>query len=390
MLLDIAVVGASKAGLYAAEYLARAGKRVAVFEQQAVLAPARRTYIITPYLHQLLPDMPPESILHHSQVMAVETRNEQLSIHFQAPDLIVERGWLTHMLAHRAAQAGASLYYDHRFDHVQPHPEGVLLTLQTADGRAVEVVARALVGADGVCSRVARAVGVQHPPAVPIIQAEVPLPPGWNPTVSKVWFDTDTTRFFYWLIPESEHRGVVGLAGDDADTIKRLLQTFLQRHNLHPLAYQSSYAAMYHPRLRPWGMVGTAPVLLVGDAAGHVKVTTVGGTVTGLWGARAAVRSLIYGTPYAQELRLLQRELYLHWLIRAVLESLENKGYDRLVQHINPSLRQVLSRRNRDEMSSGFWQMLLLQPRLLALPVRLLVRASLSLGVPGKRSDGSS
>jgi flavin-dependent dehydrogenase len=385
VLLDVAVIGASTAGLYAAEYLARAGQQVAVFEQQAELAPARRTYIITPHLQTIFPDVPPAHILHHSQIMAVETASEQLTVHFQTPDLIIERNALTHLLAQRAAQSGVTIHYAHCFQDVRPHPQGALLSLHDAAGRPVEVVARAIIGADGVFSTVASAAGLPLPPAVPIIQAEVDLPAGWNPTVSKVWFDTEETRFFYWLIPESPRRGVVGLAGDDPAVIRQLLQSFLRRHRLSPLAYQSAYVALYHPRLRPWGQVGNAPVLLVGDAAGQVKVTTVGGTVTGLWGARAAAQSLVAQTPYAQEMRPLQRELALHWLIRAVLERLDNRGYDRLVRHMTLPVRQVLSRRNRDEMARGFWQLACVQPRLLALPLRTLVRPSSN---RNKRSKG--
>ena len=53
--------------------------------------------------------------------------------------------------------------------------------------------------------------------------------------------------------------------------------------------------------------------------ASHVKVTTVGGLVTGLWGARAAAESILKNTSYAKALRRLNRELWLHELIRRVL-----------------------------------------------------------------------
>jgi flavin-dependent dehydrogenase len=200
------------------------------------------------------------------------------------------------------------------------------------------------------------------------------LPSGWNPTITQVWFDVQETRFFYWLIPESDTHGVVGLVGDDGAETRTLLHQFLEKHNLQPLAYQASRVAMYHPRLRPWTNVGTTPVLLIGDAAGQVKVTTVGGTVSGFWGAQAAVNSLLNGTSYARELRPLTRELYTHWLIRSLLERLGNTGYDELVTHITHPVQQFLSHHNRDEMATNIWQLLLLQPRFLPLGVQLLSR----------------
>ena len=65
---------------------------------------------------------------------------------------------------------------------------------------------------------------------------------------------------------------------------------------------------------------------MVGDAAGQVKVTTVGGTVTGIEGANAAARAILKRTSYRHELSSLKRELDLHWFIRVMLDRLDNRG----------------------------------------------------------------
>jgi flavin-dependent dehydrogenase len=375
--LDVAIIGASSAGLYAAEQLARAGQRVGVFEQHVEPTSARRTLIVTPQLQRLLGYIPDAAVLHCIQVMTVATPGATLRVELQDPDLIVERGCLARLLAGRAQEASAELCYGCRFRGFEPYSEGVALHF-TTDGQVSTVVARAVIGADGLFSDVAVAAGLKRSPAVPILQAEVRLPPGWDPAVSQVWFDVDETRFFYWLIPESVEWGVVGLVGDDWAKTWELLQCFLDRHGIQHLAYQGAPVAMHHPRLRPWGRVGSAPVLLVGDAAGQVKVTTVGGTVSGLWGAAAAVRALLRGTPYAHELRPLKRELDLHWFIRLMLDWLDNPGYDRLVGSVTPAVQQFLSRHNRDEMAGNLWKLPLRQPRLLALGLRLLLSRSSS------------
>jgi flavin-dependent dehydrogenase len=179
---------------------------------------------------------------------------------------------------------------------------------------------------------------------------------------------------------------VVGLAGQNHGLTHVLLQRFLDRHGFRPISYQDAHVAMHHPGLRPWGRVGLAPVLLVGDAAGQVKVTTVGGTVPGLWGASAAVRALVRGTSYARELGPLKRELDLHWLIRLVLDGLGNAHYDRLVAHLNVAVRDFLGRRNRDQMAGQSWKLPFLQPRLLALGLRHLFRC---VSRPPERQGGN-
>ncbi len=51
---EVVIVGASLAGLYAGELLARAGRQVAVFERKKALKPARRTLIVTPEVSKIL------------------------------------------------------------------------------------------------------------------------------------------------------------------------------------------------------------------------------------------------------------------------------------------------------------------------------------------------
>jgi flavin-dependent dehydrogenase len=233
--LDVAIIGASSAGLYAAELLARAGKHVAVFEQQISLNPARRTLIVTPQLQSFLNPLPEVAVLHRIHVMAVQASRSLVQVDLQNPDLIVERRALAQFLARRAQEAGAQIHFGCRFKGLAPHPEGAAIHFQRSEGRVETMVAHAVIGADGAFSRVARAAGLHHPPTIPILQAEVRLPRDWDPAVTQVWFDTRETRFFYWLIPESHQKGVVGLIGNEGTSTRRL-QTVHQDTN--PLYWQ--------------------------------------------------------------------------------------------------------------------------------------------------------
>lgn len=371
MKIDVAIVGASSAGLYAAEKLAQANQRVVVFERSSALSHQRRTLIVTPHLLHILGYRPGAALLHEISIMDVATPQATVSIKLQEPDLIIERNAFIRHLAARAEAAGATICYGHRFACLEAVEDGVLLSFRSDRGD-LSVTAGAVIGADGLHSSIATAANMQRPPSVPIVQAEVKLPATWDPGVTKVWFDVHDTRFFYWLIPESATKGVVGLVGDNGLSTRRLLERFLTKHGFSAEAYQGARVAMYEPGLRPWGRVGDAPVLLVGDAAGQVKVTTVGGSVSGLWGAQAAVNAILNRRAYARELAPLKRELNLHYTIRALLERLDNAGYDQLLNHLMNSGRRFLGRYNRDEMARHFWKLPLYQPRLLLLGLRLL------------------
>ncbi|MGQ0562740.1 MAG: FAD-dependent monooxygenase, partial [Gemmatimonadota bacterium] len=66
---DCIVVGASCAGLRAAELLAGAGMRVAVIERRHRIDDLTRTWIVTEHLEPVLGFTPSEAVIHRSSVM---------------------------------------------------------------------------------------------------------------------------------------------------------------------------------------------------------------------------------------------------------------------------------------------------------------------------------
>jgi flavin-dependent dehydrogenase len=113
-------------------------------------------------------------------------------------------------------------------------------------------------------------------------------------------------------------------------------------------------------------------VFLVGDAAGQVKVSTVGGIVTGFRGAIGVSESIVNGGE-SSELRSLRKELDLHLLIRKTIHQFKQADYSRLVDLMNDSTRRSLSQYTRDEASRILWSIALRQPRILLLALRGLI-----------------
>ena len=375
MKYDVAVIGGSTSGLYAAELLASAGLSVGVFERRENLDAARRTLIVTPALQRVVGTLPDEATVHRVRFMDLEAGGEQSRIEFQDPDLVVERSYLIRYWADRARRAGAEFHFGMRFNSFRADGPGTTMRFGNNGSDQGTAYARIVLGADGANSKVALSSGLRLPPRVPLVQAEVALPSGWDPAATRVWFD-DTTRFFYWLIPESEERGVLGLAGEFGAPIRPVLDEFLGRLGLEALNYQSAQVALYRPGLKQHVLAGTTSVFLVGDAAGHVKISTIGGTVTGLWGAKAVAEHILTGAPLRRGLRDLNRELMAHWYARLVLERIGDHGYQQLIRALNPSVRALLAKNDRDSLSSWVWKLPLYQPRLLALPFRALLKPS--------------
>jgi flavin-dependent dehydrogenase len=296
-------------------------------------------------------------------------------ITLREPDLIVERAALIRQLASKAVRAGAVLHFGQDFTALVQDSGRTLVELRDrASGRTSRIPTSAVIAADGVRSHVARALGDRPRPTVTVLQARVATPATSNPGVGKVWFVPQDTRYFYWLCPESERFAAVGLVDSDAHAARPKLDSFLSARGMQPLEYQSALIPLYTPNPRPVRRVGNALVMFVGDAAGQVKVTTIGGTVSGLLGARAAVTALVRGTRYTAELRGLDRELRLHWRVRAIMNRFSEHEYDVLLQLLGGKVGKLLSVHNRDQMAQAFWPIVRVQPRLPLLAAQVLWR----------------
>ena len=377
---DVAVVGASTAGLFAATLLAQEGLSVRVYEASQSLTPLPRTLIVTSRLPEVLGFLPTEAVLNQVQHIELISAGASTRVSFRKPDLIIERQRLIRLLADRARQAGAAIVFGQRFAGFDQsagdspgHPLG-LRFVDAASDHSRQERADVVIGADGVHSQVVQAAAAQLPPSVTLLQALVALPAGSDPHTVRVWFEPDDTRFFYWLIPESRERAAVGLIADDAAVAKVRLDHFLSAHGFEPLEYQSSLVAAHRFSSRPWVEVGGRRVHLAGDAAGQVKMTTVGGLVTGLRGARSVAAAILGRSDHRPERRELKRELDLHLLLRVILDRFTPADYDDILRLLNQRTKAVLQTHNRDELTRAFWSLPLAQPQLLPLAVRVLLR----------------
>ena len=374
---QVAVVGGSAAGFFAAYLLARGGRSVRLVERAEQLDPTRRTLIVTSHMRDLLGAVGESSVVNEIRQFELFTDGRAATVSLQRPDLIIERASLIRGLAQQAQQAGAQVQLGRRFVGLESCGADLCLTLErTRDAGREQIRAGTVVGADGALSKVAQAAGWPRQETVPLIQAIVRLPEGFPADTVRVWFIPEDTPYFYWLIPESPTHGALGLIGEDGQETRRCLGEFLERRRFTPLSFQGARIPVYTGWVPVARQVGPGQVYLVGDAAGQVKVTTVGGIVTGFRGALGVTEAILNGG-HSRELRALRRELDLHLLIRRGLHQFRQADYSRLVDLLNASARRSLSVCTRDEAARVLWHICTRQPRLLLLGLRgLLARGS--------------
>ena len=369
---EIVIVGGSAAGLFAASKLAAGGRRVRVLDAKPALQPPTRSLIVTSHFRSQISAFAANCIVNEIKRFELFTDGRSAHIALTEPDLIIERARLIPALADEARHAGATIAYDTRFLGLGPNSSGLRIEVESA-GKRDELHADNVIGADGATSRVARSSGWPAIETVPLVQAIVKLPKDCPPDTTRVWFVPDDTPYFYWLIPENAERGALGIIGEGSGQgTKRAIERFLEKRGMEPLEWQGARIPVYRKWVPVRRRVGNGEVFLVGDAAGQVKVSTVGGIVTGFRGA-LGVAEAILSNGRSKELSVLRRELDTHWLIRRALHHFEQKDYSQLVDLLDAHTRASLGEINRDESTRLLWNVIRRQPRLILLGLRGLL-----------------
>jgi flavin-dependent dehydrogenase len=376
---EVTVIGGSAAGMYAAYLLAKSGVRVQVLEGASQLDPRPRTLIVTTRMHDLVGEATQRAVINEIRRFELFTDGRVAEIALRRPDLVIERSKLICSLAEHAQSFGARLMLGRRFLGLQAGAGQLELTIERKeDGRRETMTAQTVVGADGAASRVARSAGWPQQSTVPLVQAIVRLPRGMPPQTTRIWFIPEDTPYFYWLIPESSTQGVLGLIGEDGPQTRRGLDRFLEKQQLEPLQFQAARIPLYTGWIPVRRKLAGGEVYLVGDAAGHVKVTTVGGIITGFRGALGVVEAIL-NRGVSRRLQGLKRELDVHLLIRRAIHNFKQADYSKLVDLLHAGVRQDLAIYTRDEAARMLLRLCLHEPRLLLIGIRSLLNNRLSL-----------
>ena len=292
--VDVLVVGAGPAGSTAARLLAEAGARVVVVEEHPTVGrPVQCAGLVS------------SRVLDLSGAVGTVVRPVRgatvfgpslRSVAFLAPEpraFVIDRAGLDVHLADRAAAAGAEYRVSTRFDaRIGEDGRGVRVRLHGPDGEDHDLVARLVVGADGVTSAVARAFRLRRPVEIlPAFEAEFPTSAGDPETVEVYLGRSIAPGLFGWWIPDGRGGARVGVAADADGTparvyLDRLLAVLARRFG-RPLANPTAFVAAGIPIGRVPRCVGPR-VVLVGDAAGQVKPLSGGGIFTGMRAAEIA------------------------------------------------------------------------------------------------------
>jgi geranylgeranyl reductase family protein len=301
---DVAVVGAGPAGASAARAAAEAGARVALLEKSTL--PRYKTCGggLTGYSRGSLPagfDLPVRQ--HIDAISFTHNGRKARTRRDKSGGLLalVNRADFDQALAKAAVEAGAQLFEGTGVTGVTERDGLAVLTL--ADD--TDLLARAVVGADGSASRIARFVGVAFGQVDLGLEAEIPVPPKIaDEWANRLLIDWGPVPGSYgWVFPKGDTLtvGVIAARGT-GDATRAYYREFIERLGLadyEPLT-DSGHLTRCRTADSP---LSRGRVLVAGDAAGLLEPWTREGISyalrSGLIAGGAAARIATAGDPWS-------------------------------------------------------------------------------------------
>ena len=283
---DVIVVGGGPAGAVTARVAAAAGASVLVLERRArIEEPAACAGLISPRTLSVLGASEACVIRRLRNVTFHAPGGGSLSVHATSDRaLVVDRSVLERELLACAAKAGA----DVRLGVTATGWRDGIVRFDSLGGEESASCA-VLVGADGAESQVASWSGLGGASGgLRAVQVEIELPYQGADNVRVFVGRRVAPGFFAWSIPAQDGRFRIGLAvGTGTDPAPHLEALLAARF---PEGRAVSQVAGVIP-LAPGGRIVGDGVLLVGDAAAHVKPLSGGGLYFGGLCAHAAGRA---------------------------------------------------------------------------------------------------
>jgi geranylgeranyl reductase family protein len=291
MRYDVVIVGAGPAGAVLAYLLAKIGAEVLLLEKKVLPRYKACGGGLTQRALDSLPFEVDEVIEERVYTVKAFIENEYaFEVNAQQPVIsMVMRDRFDHFLVKKSLEAGVHLQEETTFERLSGKVEA--LKVETSAG---PVETRFVVGADGVNSRVARALGLQRPENVMnAVEAEVYLggPERLGEFKHSAHFCFGLVpRGYAWVFPKRDHLSIGVLSRSmTLRNLKRNLLSYLEAGGFGP----SVEVKVLRPHLVPYGAGEKRPLacergLIVGDATGYADPITGEGISYAIKGAQVA------------------------------------------------------------------------------------------------------
>ena len=338
---DVCIVGASIAGNYLSYLLSNTNLNIVVIEEHKKIGlPLQCAGIVSQKLGKLI-KLPKEIVLNRVNVAKlVAPEGALVKLSGNEEPYIIDRTALDLFFYNEVKKSeDIRFILGEKFKSYKRIKEGnqKLLLIQTSN-RTLKT--KILVGCDGPQSAVAKSLHIQKK-FLPATQIRISA--NFDENEAVMYFNPRWKELFGWIVPEGNGIFRIGMA-----CTRNLAKNF--RFFLKSIEIDIDKKIDQQGGLIPYGMMNKVAfnnILLLGDSGCQVKATTGGGIINLLTAANYGANCIKYCFKienfsrkvikkyYGKPCRLtIGKELKTHYLIRVILERLDNKGFEKLFEII--------------------------------------------------------
>ena len=354
--MNVAVIGAGPVGCYAGYLFAKEGHAVTIYENHPQIgSPVQCTGLLTSDFDEL--NIPKDGFLVNTfSKIEVNTPNHKTTINQK--EYLVCRIKFDNYFADLARNSGAKILVNHSF----LRKEGKNLVVKdTGSNQEKTITPDVVLAADGPLSPTAKAYGLYHPQRTHYYGIQATVQGSFDHTGYQTYFsDQICPGLFAWVVPESSTMARVGVA--TLKNTKYYFDKFMKDQEYTAMDIQAGAIPIYHPQQ----IIHQDNCYLLGDAAGFVKATTLGGLIPGLKQAEILADCVLHNKNYEKEIKPLAKKLRLHLKLRQIFDKFKDQDWDKLVSLINqPKIKKVFEEYTRENPFPLVLKSILKEPRLL-------------------------
>lgn len=338
--MEISIIGGGPVGCYAGYLFAKEGHVVTIYENHSKIGlPIQCTGILTNDFDEF--KFPLKSFLVNiiTKIEVISPSGDNVTV--QQKDYIICRTRFDNFFADLARKAGAKIFVNHSFIR----KEGKTLIIKNSlNDKEIKITPDLVIGADGPLSPTAKAFGFYHPKRKNYYGIQAVVEGKFESKKIKTYFGNSVCPgLFAWVVPESSTTARVGIA--TMNHPRGSFDKFMKEHNFVAKEIQAGLIPLYHPQQK----LHKENCYLVGDAAGFVKATTLGGLIPGLKQAEILAKSILEGKDYKKEVRLLRRKMKLHLIVHNILNKFNDRDFDKMIQYVKqPRIQKIFEKHTRE------------------------------------------
>ncbi len=282
MIYDVVVVGAGPIGCKTAELITKKGFKVLVLEEHPEVGiPVQCSGLVSHRIFKLSGSSK-DVVVNKLKNARFCCKKNYVELKSKKNVYVIDRKRFDKKMAEKCEDAGVKIKTSTRFENYKKNKN--FIEIETTKGKFQTKI---LIGCDGPNSTVARDAGIKLPDNI-LTGIQFTAENNFNPGIVELWFGSKICPdFFGWVIPENEIFARIGLAS--SKKVVEHFDNFIKNRLKNKIKFKSKLAGPIR-----YGLIENSVsdnIVLVGDAACHIKPFSGGGIIYGLIGANFATEA---------------------------------------------------------------------------------------------------